>query len=203
MGMTDRPAQHVFFVDDEPKIRKVVDRTLKRLGIKVHCFASATDCLDQLGSRKCDLLITDMKMPGMDGLQLLAEARRIAPWLPTLVVTGYGDIPMAVKAMRMGALDFLEKPLEMKSFLSAVESALDRASLFDPLTGQKLTRTEMRVLRFILEGKSNKETARDLQRSVKTIEVHRYRMMRKLGVDNIVDLLRRAAAMGLIDLPTE
>ncbi len=203
MEMTDRTNQHVFFVDDEPGIRNVVDKTLKRLGVKVHCFASAPECLEQLACRKCDLLITDMKMPGMDGLELLAEARRIAPWLPTLVVTGYGDIPMAVKALRMRALDFLEKPLEMQSFLSAVESALDRTVPPDPLAGQGLTWTERRVLSLILEGKSNKEAARDLHRSVKTIEVHRNHVMSKLGVDNVVDLVKRAAAMGLVDLPKQ
>ena len=201
--MADRVKQHIFFVDDEPSVRKVVGKTLKRLGTKVSCFPSAHDCLEQLRSQRCDLLITDVKMPGMDGLELLAKAKHIAPWLAVLVVTGYGDVPMAVKALKMGALNFIEKPLGMQSLLSVVESALDCTAPFDPLVGRKLTRTEMRVLRFIMDGKSNRETAYILHRSVKTIEFHRNHIMRKLGVDNVVDLIRRAAALGLVDLLPE
>ena len=203
MATTDRTKQHLFFVDNEPKIRKVVDRTLKRLGSKVSCFGSARDCLEQLSSERCDLLITDVKMPEMSGIELLAEAKRSVPWVPVLLITGYGDIPMAVKALEMGAFHFIEKPLEMQSFLSAVESALDRTTPFDSLLGKELTRSEMRILRFIFDGKSNKETARILHRSVKTVEVHRSRIMRKLGVDNVVDLLKRAVAMRLVDLEPE
>ena len=203
MVMANRGKQYIFFVDDEAKVRKVVYRTLKRLGTKVSCFASAPDCLEQLASQRCDLLITDMKMPGMDGLELLAEAKRIAPWLPVLVVTGYGDVPMAVKALKMGALNFIEKPLGMQSLLSAVGSVLERTTPPDSLHGKKLTKTEVRVLCLILDGKSNKETAYTLHRSVKTVEVHRNHIMRKLGVDNVVDLVKRAAAMGLVDLPPQ
>jgi len=203
MAMANRVKQHIFFVDDEPRVRNVVDKTLKRLGTKVSCFASARDCLEQLRSQRCDLLITDVKMPEMSGIELLTEVKRSVPWLPVLLVTGYGDIPMAVKALKMGALNFLEKPLEMQSFLSAVESALDCTAPFDLLVGKKLTRTEMRVLRLILDGKSNREAAYILHRSVKTIEFHRNNIMRKLGVDNVVDLTKRTAALGLVDLLPE
>ncbi|MHC4172249.1 MAG: response regulator transcription factor [Planctomycetota bacterium] len=203
MAMTDRVKQHIFFVDDEPRVRKVVDKTLKRLGTKVSCFASARDCLEQLRSQRCDLLITDVKMPEMSGIELLTEVKRFIPWLPVLLVTGYGDIPMAVKVLKMGALNFLEKPLEMQSFLSAVESALDGTAAFEPPVGKKFTKTEMRVLRLILDGKSNRETAYILHRSVKTIEFHRNRIMHKFGVDNVVDLIRRAAALGMVDLLPE
>ena len=202
MTIANRAKQHIFFVDDEPQVRKVVGKTLKRLGTKVSCFASAADCIEQLRPQRCDLLITDVKMPDMDGLELLTEAKRIAPWLPVLVVTAYGDVPMAVKALKIGALNFIEKPLAMQSFLSVVESLLERHTLPDPLLGKGLTRVEMRVLRFILASNSNKETADILHRSVKTIEVHRNHIMRKLGVGNVVDLIKRAAAMGLVDLPT-
>ena len=201
--MTDRVKQHILFVDDEPRVRKVVDKTLKRLGTKVSCFASARDCLEQLHSQKCDLLITDVKMPEMSGIELLTEVKRFVPWLPVLLVTGYGNIPMAVKALKMGALTFLEKPLEMQSFLSAVESALDGTAAFDPPVSKKFTRTEMKVLRLILDGKSNRETAYILHRSVKTIEFHRNRIMHKLGVDNVVDLIRRAAALGLVNFSSK
>jgi len=199
--MTNNAEQHIFFVDDEPKVCKAVGRTLEQLGSKVSCFARAADCLEQLRSQTCDLLITDVKMPEMDGIELLTEARRIAPWLPVLVITGYGDIPMAVKAVKAGALDFIEKPLDRQSFLSTVESILKRNALADPLLGEPLTKTEMKVLRLLLKGKSNKEIARLLHRHRRTIEDHRNNIYCKLGVDNSVDLVKRAAELGLFKLP--
>lgn len=200
--MTDYTRQRIFFVDDEPSLRKAVSKTLQRLGSQVRCFADAGTCLEQLRVKRCDLLITDVKMPGMDGIELLIEARRIAPWLPVLVITGYGDVQMAVRAMKAGALDFIEKPLNRKSLLSAVESALERGGAPDRLRGKALTRTEMRTLRLILDSKSNKEIAALLHRSLRTIESHRNHMMRKLGVTNTVGLVRRAVALGLVDQPT-
>lgn len=198
--MANGVRRHIFFVDDEAGIRESVRRTLKSPEIDVSCFASAKDCLEQLRSKKCDLLITDVKLPGMDGLELVAQTKRIAPWTAVVVVSGYGDIPMAVRALKAGAVDFLEKPLTKRELLSAVESALAQSVAADPVVGRELTKAERRVLHFILEGKSNRETAHILHRSEKTIEVHRNRIMRKLGVDNVVALIKRAAAMGLMDL---
>jgi len=199
--MTNNAEQHIFFVDDEPKVCKAVGRTLEQLGSKVSCFTCAADCLEQLRSQTCDLLITDVKMPEMDGIELLTEAKRIVPWLQVLVITGYGDIPMAVRALKAGASNFIEKPLDRQSFLSIVESLLKRNAWGDPLLGKLLTKTEMKVLRFILDGKSNKEIARLRHRSIRTIEDQRSCIFRKFGVDNLVDLTKRAAEMGLIDLP--
>ncbi len=199
--MINSTEQHIFFVDDEPKVRKAIGRTLERLGSKVSCFACAADCLEQLRSETCDLLITDVKMPGMDGIELLTEAKRIVPWLQVLVITGYGDIPMAVRALKAGALDFIEKPLDRQSFLSVVESILKRNAWADPLLGKLLTRTERIVLRFILDGKSNKEIAYLRHRALRTIEDHRNHIYRKVGVHNLVDLFKWAAGMGLVELP--
>jgi FixJ family two-component response regulator len=200
--MTNGVTRHIFFVDDEASIRQTVRKTLNGPGTDVTCFASATDCLKHLRSKRCDLLITDIRMPGMDGLELIGHARRIAPWIAVVVVSGYGDIPMAVRALKAGAADFLEKPLSKHGLLSAIESALAQNPP-DPVAGKELTKAERRVLHFILEGKSNKETAEILHRSEKTVEVHRNHIMRKLGADNIVALIKRAAAMGLMDLSSE
>jgi two-component system response regulator FixJ len=190
--------QHVFFVDDEPNIRKVVSRTLTQIGLKVSCFARAVDCLEQLYSKTCDLLITDVKMPEMDGIELLIEAKRIVPWLHVLVITGYGDIPTAVKAVKAGASDFIEKPLGRHNLVSAVESVLKRNAWADPMLGKLLTKTEIKVLRFILDGKSNKEIASKLHRAVSTIEDHRSNIYKKIGVRNLSELFKWAAKMGLI-----
>ena len=201
--MTNNAKQHIFFVDDEPKVREVVSETIEQLGVKVSCFASAADCLEQLGSQRCDLLITDVKMPEMDGIELLAKAKRLAPWMPILVITGYGDIPTAVTAIKAGAVDFIEKPLDKKSFLWKVKSILQQSTFDDSYTGKPLTESEMKVLKLIIDGKSNKEIAYLLHRSVRTIEVHRGHLMRKLDVDNIVDLVKRVVMMGLVELPAK
>jgi FixJ family two-component response regulator len=200
VATTDEARPHIFFVDDETSIREVVRSTLERLDVEVSCFSCANDCLEQLRCQRCDLLITDVKMPDMDGLTLAEEAKRIAPWMEVLVVSGYGDIPMAVRALKVGAVNFLEKPLRADNLLSAVKSALAQAPVAGPFIGKELTKAERRVLYYILNGNSNKETATILKRSEKTVEVHRNHIMRKLGVDNVVALLKRAAAMGLVDL---
>jgi FixJ family two-component response regulator len=137
-------------------------------------------------------------MPGMDGIELLAQVKHIAPWLPVLVITGYGDIPMAVKALKLGASDFIEKPVDRQTLLSTVELLLSKVTPPDTLRGKALTRVEMGVLRLILDGKSNSEIAFLRHRSVRTIEDERCRIMHKLGVDNVVDLVKRAVAMGLV-----
>jgi FixJ family two-component response regulator len=199
-AMTRYANRHIFFVDDEPKVREVVGETLEQLGSKVSCFANASDCLEQLEIQRCDLLITDIKMPEMNGIELLTEAKNIAPWLPVLVVTGYGDIPTAVTAVKAGAVDFIEKPLETETFLRKVKSLMKRNAVLDFMKDGPLTKSEVRILRLVIEGKSSKEISNLLHRSVRTIEVHRARIMHKLGVDNLVDLVKRAAVMGLIDL---
>ena len=139
----------------------------------------------------------------MDGIELLKEAKRITPWLPVLIITGYADIPMAVKAVKTGAEDFIEKPLSKKIFLEKVKSILKQSSIANSSLEKPLTESEMKVLRLILDSKSNTEIAYLLHRSVRTIEVHRNNLMHKFDVDNVVDLVKRAAMLGLIDLPPE
>jgi len=198
--MTGATSWHVFFVDDEPKVRMVVRKTLERVGVDVTCFADADTCLARLDSVPCDLLITDVKMPGKDGIELLMEVRRQRPWLPVVVVTGFGDVPMAVRALKGGAADFIEKPLDREAFLETVQRQLEENASRNSVANHDLTRTEMHILHLILEGKNNREIAAELHRSPRTIEVHRSHVMHKMGASNIVELLRRAADVGLFDL---
>jgi len=142
-------------------------------------------------------------MPEMDGIKLLAKVKGMMPSLPVLVITGYGDVPAAVKAMNNGALDFIEKPLDRESFLSSVESALKRSARPHLPVAKVLTKTEMRILRQLLDGKSTKEIARLQHRSVRTIEDHRHHIMHKLGVDNLVDLVKQAAVVRLVNVQEE
>jgi two-component system response regulator FixJ len=198
--MTEQLLKHIFFVDDEPKVREVICDTLEQLDVKVSCFASGTECLAQMQSIRCDLLITDLRMPGMDGLELMKNAKNIIPWLPVLVITGYGDIPLAVKTVKSGAADFIEKPLEKDSFLNKVKSILEKYSFAGKYLLRPLTKSESQIFRHVIEGKSNREIAELLHRSVRTIEVHRSRIMKKFGVDNMVELVKRATIMGLLEI---
>ena len=192
--------KHIFFLDDEPTVREVVKETLEDSDFKVSCFGSPIECLTQLRSQKCHLLITDLKMPEKDGIELLADIKHLAPWVPVLIITGYGDITTAVKAMKAGAVDFIEKPLDKKNFVRKIRSVLQKNVAAHPDLGASLTRNETKILQLIINGNSNKEIAIMLHRSARTIEVHRAHLMHKLGVDNLVDLVKRVASMGLVDL---
>jgi len=190
----------VFFVDDDAGIRELISEELEGVGCKVICFANAVECLEQLDKQNCNLLITDVKMPGMDGLTLLSRARRVAPWVSVMVITGFGDIPMSVRALKLGAVDFIEKPLDRKAFLHKVKTILRQDDFVDTPAGHTLTKVEKRILKLILEGKGNKEMAYKLGRAMRTVERHRSNIMHKFGVDNIVDLVKKAALINLDDV---
>jgi len=201
MAMADIARQHIFLLDDELEVCEVVSETLEEAGFEVDRFTRPADCLEQMSSERCDLLITDLKMPQMNGIELLTEAKRLAPWMPILMITGYGDVPTAVTAMKAGAVDFIEKPLDRESFLHKVSSILQKSRSIDSNLGKRLTENEKKVLKHVLEGRSNKEIAFLLNRSMRTVEVHRAHLMRKLGVDNVVDLMKRVSEMGLVEPP--
>lgn len=199
--MESMNAACVVFVDDEPAVCAVVQKTLERAGARVQCFQDAEACLRHLASCPCDLLITDMKMPGMDGMDLLRQVKEKLPWLPVLVVTGYGDVPMAVRALQAGAADFVEKPLDRDLFLQAVQRSVGRKAQAAAVLEESLTRTERKILRYLLDGRNSREIADALHRSPRTIEIHRSHVMRKLGAANIIELLRQAADLGLLRTP--
>jgi len=128
--------KHIFFLDDDPTIREVVRETLKDSNFKVNCFSNPIECLAQLRSKKCDLLITALKMPEKDGFELLTDVQHLAPWVPVLMITGYGDIPTAVKAMKAGAADFIEKPLKKKGFFAEDKIDTEQKCLPPPRFGR-------------------------------------------------------------------
>jgi FixJ family two-component response regulator len=189
--------QHIYFVDDELKICRAVKDTLAELPfVEVTCFSNPLACIDAIRQGNCDLLITDICMPKMNGIELLAKVRNLYPLLPIIVLTAHGDVPLAVQAMKEGAYDFIEKPLDENSLIPVVKNALNyHASNKSIIT--RLSKREREVLHWILKGKSNKEIAELLCRSLKTIEFHRYRLMCKLDVHNLADLIRRAEMLGL------
>ena len=196
--MENRRTAHVVFVDDEPRVCQVVGKTLERAGMDVRCFSNADDCLRHLAVQWCDLLITDVKMPGRDGMSLLGEVRTRLPWVPVLVVTGYADVPLAVRALKAGAAEFVEKPLDRDAFLQTVERLLEQSARSAAFLGESLTLAERRILYLVLEGRNNREIADMLHRSPRTVEAHRSHLMQKLGAANIIELLLRVADLGIL-----
>lgn len=185
--MSNQDGNIVFFVDDESDVCRAVAITLERALHNTQTFTSPLACLKALENTPCDLLICDVKMAEMNGLDLLHQAKKIRPKLPVIVLTAYADVPMAVQAMKEGAVDFVEKPLDRNTFLDAVNAALTLEQHLP--ASEPLTRAEQRVLKFIIEGKSNRHIAHILHRSHRTIEDHRNHIMQKLGVTNIVELM--------------
>lgn len=198
--MPSKSKAQIFVVDDDTCILDSVAVFLNKAGLECTCFESAEACLDYLRRENCDLLITDIRMPGMDGMELLVEVKKIVPWMPVLIMTSYSDVPLVVKAVKKGAADFVEKPLEWGKFLALVKLIVEQNDLGNLFKGKPLTKTEKNVLWLILQGKTNKEMASVLCRSVRTVEVHRSHIMQKLDADSIVDLVRRATALGLDDI---
>jgi len=188
----DHSPGEIFFVDDEPAVCMAVMETLQDAHLTVRCFVHPAECLAQLDSGTCDLLITDLRLPEMDGLEVLRRAKRIAPRLPVLVITGYGDVPTAVTAIRAGAEDFIEKPLRKHDFLAKVKSIL-REHLSGAVGARvALTPAEKLVLKLIMDGKTNAQIAKGLNRAVRTVETHRASIKRKLGAKSVVELVKRA-----------
>jgi FixJ family two-component response regulator len=187
----DNLARQIFFLDDEPAVCMAVEETLRDASLAVRCFLHPVECLAQLPSGTCDLLIADLRLPEMDGLEVLRRAKRISPRLPVLIVTGYGDIPTAVAAIQAGAEDFIEKPLRKRELVAKVKSILAERLSAAAGASKTLTPAEMLVLDLIMDGKQTRQIAEQLNRSVRTIETHRASIKRKLGVKNLVELIKR------------
>jgi two-component system response regulator FixJ len=187
---------HIFLVDDDNVVLQSASLILKKYNYECSCFLDADTCLKSFLPRSCDLLVTDIHLPNIDGIELLSQVKKIAPWIPVIVMTSFADIPNAVHAVKSGAFDFIEKPFEVEDFVETVERALRQTQLNDSEVGKALTKTEKIILQLILKGMSNKGIAYTLQRSERTIEVHRSHIMHKLNVDNVVDLVKRASSLG-------
>ena len=189
----------VYVVDDDEAMRDSLKWLLESSGLEVELFASGEAFLDayEEGFRGC--LVLDVRMPGMSGLDLLERLRARASTLPAIIVTGHGDIPMAVAAIKKGAADFIEKPFGDKAMLNLIESCMkqDRARAAkraeDAAVARRLeslTQREREVLSLIVDGQLNKQVADELGISIKTVEVHRSRVMEKMHASSIAELVR-------------
>jgi FixJ family two-component response regulator len=197
----------VFLVDDDPSVRRALARLIRSAGYQVQTFGSARDFLTrnaQEGRAAC--LVLDIRMPGLNGLDLQRELQAADVSLPVIFITGHGDIPMSVNAMKAGAVDFLPKPIQDKDLFRAIEQALDRAvrdrAERDQLESiqrrvQKLTPREREVMSLVVTGMLNKQIAFKLGTGEKTIKIHRSRVMEKMQVESLAELVRLAERAGI------
>jgi FixJ family two-component response regulator len=189
----------VFVVDDEPSVRKSLGRLLKAAGYRTEAYASAREFLQRWKGDEVACLVLDVQMPDLNGMELQQVLARSDHPLSIVFITGHGDIPTSVRAMKAGATDFLSKPFDEKDLLDAIERALQKAAseLDDQAAGREahrrlatLTPREHEVLLHVLAGELNKQIATALGASEKTIKVHRGRVMHKMGVRSVADLVR-------------
>jgi len=193
------PKPLVCVVDDDEMVRTSLHMLLGVLDMRVSTYASGAAFLDDPFAQDCDVLILDVRMPGLSGLQVQQLLNERHSEVPILFISGHGDIPMAVRAMRAGALDFLQKPFNDQVLIDWIHSAIARreaarrhAAEAAEFRGrlESLTTREREVLDAVMAGKANKVIAADFGISLKTIEQHRGRVMAKLGVRKVADVFR-------------
>jgi two-component system response regulator FixJ len=198
--------RHVYIVDDDEAVRDSLTVLLEACAHRVRSFGLAREFLDAAPSLPPGCLIADIRMPEMDGLELQRRLKERSLAFPMIVVTGHGDVPLAVRAMKAGALDFVEKPFSSQAILASVEAALDQlgaAANKDPAAATAaakldlLSPREREVLEGLLAGLPNKSIAYDLAISPRTVEIHRARVMDKMGARSLSELVRLALAAGL------
>jgi two-component system, LuxR family, response regulator FixJ len=203
--MTGKRIVHV--VDDDAAVRRALMRLLRSEGLVAVAYETALAVLNAAPSLSSGCILLDLQMPGMDGLELLARLGELGIELPVIVVTGHGDVPTAVRAMKAGAVDFIEKPIDETQLFAAIDAALsekkfairDRAVAGATERMARLSPRERQVLEGIAVGRPSKLIAYDLGISVRTVEVHRAHMLDRLGVRNMAEAIRIAVMATLAE----
>jgi len=199
------PNQVVHVIDDDADVRQSLAFLLSTAGLAVRVHDSATSFLQVLPEVHDGCVVTDIRMPGMDGLQLQRRLAELKPGLPVIVITGHGDVALAVDAMKAGAIDFIEKPFDDETLLTAIRAALARdardsareAQLAAIRTRlQALSEREREVLQGLVSGKANKVIAYNLGISARTVEVYRANVMTKMQADSLSELVRMVLSVG-------
>ncbi len=196
----------VYLIDDDDSVRRSVGFMLKTSGLTVESFTSGVEFLKEARKLGPGAVLLDIRMPEMDGLEVQAALNERGITFPVIVMTGHGDVDVAVKAMKGGAIDFVEKPFDKTVMLAALDEAFDRLGRSGTQSTRReeaqrkingLTSREKDVLEGLVVGYPNKTIGYDLGISARTVEIHRANLMKKLEVTNISDLLRIAFAAGL------
>jgi FixJ family two-component response regulator len=200
----------VYLVDDEPDLRRALERLLRAEGCEVEGFNSAAEFLAQVPPEAPGCIVLDVAMPGIDGLAMQQRLTASGGLLPIVFLTGHGDIPMSVRAVKAGAVDFLTKPVKGVDLLRAVGAALDlsdqrqaqRAELSDLLArAAQLTPREREVFGHVIAGRLNKIIADRIGTTEQTVKVHRARVMDKMGAESVADLVRIGQRIGIDPTP--
>ena len=197
----------VHIIDDDEALRESLAFLLGTAHLEVRAYESATAFLDALPRAEPGCIITDVRMPGISGVELLRRLKSLGAAFPVIVITGHGDVPLAVEAMKLGAVDFLEKPFEDDALIAAVQSALGRhehdarraaekAETFGRIAS--LSARERQVLDGLVAGNPNKTIAFDLGISPRTVEIYRANVMTKMKATSLSDLVRMALLGGLL-----
>jgi FixJ family two-component response regulator len=195
------PQSMVFVVDDDASIRKALDSLIRSVGLTVQLFGSAQEFLQAKRPEVPSCLILDIRLPGISGLDFQRKLSEAKIFIPIIFITGHGDIPMSVRAMKAGAVEFLTKPWHEQDLLDAIHLAIERdagrrdrekeiAMLRDRL--EWLTPRERDVLPLVVSGLPNKQIAAEIGTSETTVKVHRGQLMRKMGAESLPDLVRMA-----------
>lgn len=196
----------VFVIDDDPSVRRALERKLRTAGFRVESFESAQEYLARAPQTEIACILTDVRMPGMSGLDLQESLAQAGRALPMVFITGHGDIPTTVRAMKGGAVDFLPKPSSEREILTAVAEALERSRTTErerreigSLRGryEALSAREREVFELVVAGLLNKVIADRLGIQEATIKVHRGRVMEKMGAASLADLVRMSARLAL------
>jgi len=201
----------VFLVDDDPSILRALTRLLRAGGHQVSAFRSPRDFLAQHDAAVPGCVVLDLAMPGLNGLELQTALAAAGCQRPIVFISGHGDVPSSVRAMKAGAVDFLTKPVSEENLLAAIQRAIERDRLMRDARAQlqaigerlnRLTPREREVLQHVVAGQLNKQIAADLGTVEKTVKVHRSRVMVKMGVRSLADLVRMAERIGLTAITT-
>jgi FixJ family two-component response regulator len=195
----------VFVVDDDPSIRRSLDSLLRSVGHDVRLFSSAQEFMSAERPEAPGCLVLDVRLPGMSGLTFQQELAKAGIAIPVIFLTGHGDVPMTVRAMKAGAAEFLTKPFDDQVLLDAIHASIERdrarrrdaASLAEVQALYRgLTERERQVMKLVVAGRVNKQIAAELGLSLVTVKVHRGQVMRKMLAKSVADLVRMADRLG-------
>jgi two-component system, LuxR family, response regulator FixJ len=201
-------ADIVHVIDDDEASRQSLAFLLESAQIGVRTYASATLFLDLVSRTRASCVITDVRMPGMSGIDLVRRLKELGIEVPVIVITGHGDVPLAVEAMKIGAADFLEKPFDDEVLLASVRSALRRRDGEDKRRRERveiearlavLSNRERDVLTGLVAGRANKQIAYDLGISPRTVEIYRANLMNKMRAGSLSELVRMALVAGMLE----
>jgi len=200
----------VHVIDDDEAVRQSLEFLLRTFGFEVRTYESAVAFLDALPQTGTSCIISDVRMPGLSGIDLLKRLKELDVGMPVIIVTGHGDVPLAVEAMKFGAVDFLEKPFDDEVLVAAVRSALAHQEDTSRRHGElsqinarlaELSNRERQVVEGLVAGRPNKVIAFDLGISPRTVEIYRANAMTKMQAATLSDLVRMALVAGILESP--